>query len=295
MTYAAAISASGFIGGKTLIFTWINSLLYGLFSGLADILPISASAHKVLLLKFFGVRETPALMELLIHAAVFAALYYSAQSHMIRINRARALARIPKEKRKRPLDLRSLMDWSMMKTIAVPAILGLYLYQYTRSMGSNLILVALFLFVNGIVLYVPQYFPASNKDSRTLSRVEGLLMGLGGMASILPGISAMGAALSIGSVAGVEKKFALTMALMMNMVLNIGFIVYDVLGIMSAGLGALSFGILLRYIVTAAVAFGGTVAAIRIMGYMSEKHGYSVFGIYCWGLAMFTFVLNLIA
>lgn len=295
MTYAAAISASGFIGGKTLIFTWINSLLYGLFSGLADILPISAPAHKVLLLKFFGVRETPALMELLIHLAVFAALYYSTQSHRIRINRARALARIPKEKRKRPLDLRSLMDWSMMKTIAVPAIIGLYLYRYTRALSSNLILVALFLCVNGIVLYVPQYFPASNKDSRMLSRVEGLLMGLGGMASILPGISAMGAALSIGSVAGVEKKFALTMALVMNMVLNMGFIVYDVLAIMGGGLGTLSFGILMRYIVTAAVAFGGTVAAIRIMGYLSEKHGYSAFGIYCWGLAMFTFTLNLIA
>ena len=64
MTYAAAILASGFIGGKTLIFTWINSLLYGLLSGLADILPISAPAHKVMLLKFFGERETPALMVL---------------------------------------------------------------------------------------------------------------------------------------------------------------------------------------------------------------------------------------
>ena len=295
MPYAAAIWTSGFMGGKTLILTWIDSLLYGLFSGLTDILPISAPAHKVLLLKFFGVRQTPALMELLIHVAVFAALYYSTQSHMIRINRARALARVPKKKRKRPLDLRSLMDWRMMKTIAVPAILGLYLYQYTRSMGNKLLLIALFLFINGVILYVPQYFPASNKDSRTLSRIEGLLMGLGGMVSILPGISAVGAAVSIGSVAGVEKKFALKMALVMNMGLNIGFIVYDVLAIVNGGLGALSFGILLRYILTAAVAFGGTFAAIRIMGYMSEKHGYAAFGIYCWGLAMFTFVLNLIA
>ncbi len=278
-----------------MILTWINSLLYGLLSGLTDILPVSSGAHRALLLKFVGVRETSDLMELLIRMAVVIALYYSSQSHLIRINRARALARVPKRKRKRPLDVRSLMDWSMMKTIAIPALLGVYLYQYTLPLRSNLVLIAVFLFINGIVLYIPQFFPSSNKDSRTLSRVEALLMGLGGAASALPGISAVGAAVSIGSVCGVDKSFGLTMALMMNMAMNAGMAVYSVLGIWNNGFGTLSFGILICYIFTAAAAFGGTMLGIRVITYFSEKHGLSVFGIYCWGLALFTFILNLIA
>ena len=46
--------------------------------------------------------------------AVFAAIYYSSQAQMVRMQRARALARVPKRKRKRPLDVRSMMDWSML-------------------------------------------------------------------------------------------------------------------------------------------------------------------------------------
>ena len=133
---------------------WFESILYGLVSGLMDILPVSAQAHRVLLLKFFGVRGNADLVHLLIHFGVFAALYYSSQTHLIRMKRARSLARIPKKKRKRPLDTHSMMDWSLLKTMAIPAILGLFLYQRAAQINTNLILVAVFLFINGIILYL---------------------------------------------------------------------------------------------------------------------------------------------
>lgn len=274
---------------------WLHSILYGFLSGLADILPVSAQAHRVLLLKFTGVTGSMDLMNLLVHLAVFGGLYYSSQSHLVRMSRARALARVPKRKRKRPLDTRSLMDWSLLMTMLIPVILGLYLYQYVRTWQNNLLLVALFLFLNGVILYAPQFFPTSNKDSRTLSRVEGLLMGLGGTASVLPGVSALGAAVSVGSVCGVEKGFCLSMAMMMNMFLAAGMAVYDVLGMVHNGIGALSVMILLRYLLTAAAAFGGTMLGVRILRYVSEEYGYSLFGVYCWGVALFTFILNLMA
>lgn len=274
---------------------WFRSILYGLFSGLMDILPVSAQAHKVLLLKFFGVKGSSDLMELLIHLGIFAALYFSSQTQLIRMNRARALARIPKRKRKRPLDIRSMMDWSLLKTMVVPVILGMLLYQYTAPIRTNLILIALFLFLNGLILYIPQFLPTSNRDSRTLSRVEGLLMGLGGTASILPGISAVGTTMSIGSVCGVERSYSLNMTLLMNMFLTMGLIVYDVMGIAVNGLGTLSFGIIVRYILTMAASFVGTMLGIRVVKSVAANQGFSLFGVYCWGLALFTFILNLMA
>lgn len=274
---------------------WLHSILYGFVSGLTDILPVSAQAHRVLLQKFFGVKGNMDLLNLLIHLAVFAALYYSSQTHLIRINRARALARVPKRKRKRPLDTRSLMDWSLLKTMLLPVFLGLWLYRYTAAWQTNLLLIVLFLFLNGLILYIPQFLPSSNKDSRTLSRVEGLLMGLGGTASVMPGISAMGTALSVGSVCGVERGFCLSMALMMNMVLAGGMAVYDVIGIVNNGFDTLSVGILLRYLITAAAAFGGTILGVKVMRYFAQEHGFSLFGVYCWGMALFTFILNLMA
>lgn len=272
-----------------------ESCIFGLFSGLLDILPVSAQAHSLLLLKFFGVKASSDVMNLLIHAAVLSALYYSSQAQLVRMKRARALARVPKRKRKRPLDVRSMMDWSMLKTMLIPAVFGVYLRQFTAPMHSKLMLISLFLFLNGLLLYVPQFFPTSNRDSRTLSRIEGLLMGLGGTAAAIPGISAIGATTSVASVCGVDRTYGLNMALLMNMGIQAALLVYDVLGIAANGFGTMSVLILVRYLFSAAAAFGGAVLGIKLMRSLAAGHGFSAFGVYCWGLALFTFILNLIA
>ena len=222
-------------------------------------------------------------------------MYHSTRKHWIRMKRARALARIPQRKRKRPLDVRSMMDWSLLKTMLVPALIGVFLRRYTDGMHAKLWLIALFLFLNGVIVYAPQFFPTGNRDSRTLSRVEGLLMGFGGMISAVPGISALGAATAIGSVCGVERTYGLNMALMMNMGITAGLMFFDVLGIAANGFGVLSFGILIRYLLSAAAAGGGALLGIQCMRRLAGGRGFSVFGVYCWGLALFTFVLNLIA
>lgn len=275
--------------------SWLESSIYGLISGLLDILPVSAQAHSILLLKFFGVKVSSDVMNLLIHIAIFAALYYGSQKQLIRIQRARALARVPKRKRKRPLDVRSMMDWSMLKTMLVPAVLGVFLRQYTTALHSKLMLISIFLFLNGIILYLPQFFPSSNRDSRTLSRIEGLLMGLGGAAAAVPGISAVGATTSIASVCGVDRTYGLNMALLMNMGITIGLMIMDVAGIAANGLGAFSISVLIRYLLSAAAAFGGALLGIKLMRHLAAGQGFSIFGVYCWGLALFTFILNLIA
>lgn len=274
---------------------WMESVIYGFLSGLMDIVPLSAQAHRILLMKFFGISGGTDVMRLAVHIGVFGGLYYSCQSQIVRINRARALARVPKRRRKRPLDTRSLMDWSMLKTMLIPMVIGLFLYKYNTAMRDNLLLVAIFLLVNGIILYVPQFLPGSNRDSRTLTRLEGFLMGLGATASTLPGISAVGAAVSIGSVCGVERGFCLSMALMMNLALNLGLAIVDVFTLFTNGLGVISFGILIRYLATGLTAFGGCLLGIKIMRILSGNHGYSGFAFYCVGLSLFTFVLNLMA
>ena len=274
---------------------WFQGIIYGFVSGLMDILPVSAQAHRVLLLKLFGTRGSSDLLHLMLHFALVCALYFSCSGHVVRMSRARQLSRIPKRKRKRPLDVKSLMDLSMMKTMLVPVVLGMLLYPYTRKLHSGLLVSALFLFLNGVILYVPQFFPTGNRDSRNLSRVEGLLIGLGGMASVLPGISAMGAATSIGSVCGVDRSYNLDMALLMNMFVNVGFLIHEALDIAAGGLGTLTFMIILQYLVYAVSAFAAALLGVRLMRRMADNGGYSMIGLYCFGMALFMFFLNLIA
>lgn len=274
---------------------WIQSGLYGFVAGLAEILPISARAHELLLLKFLGIQTNLDLLNLMCHLGVIAGLYFCSQSQIVRMNRARALARVPKRRRKRPLDTKSLMDWSMLKTMLLPAIAGLLLYRYTRPLEKKPALLAVFLLLNGLILYIPQFFPSSNRDSRNLTRVEGALMGLGGTAAVLPGVSAIGASMSIGSICGVERSYGLTMAMLMDMGLMMGFVVYDVLGLFSGGLDGLTFVMVVQCLLGAGAAFGGTLLGVKALRFLAQEHGYGLFGLYSFGLALFTFVLNLMA
>ena len=187
------------------------------------------------------------------------------------------------------------MDFSLLRTMLIPVILGFFLNRYTEPLKEKLIWIAALLFLNGIILYIPQFFSTGNRDSRMLSRVEGLLVGLGGALGILPGISAVGSALSVASICGVERSYGLNMALMMNMFIQVGLIVLDVLGLMSVGAGTLSFLILVRYLMTAAVAFGAALLGVKLMRLLAANNGYTLPAIYCWGVAMFTFILNLMA
>lgn len=274
---------------------WVQNLLYGFLAGLAEVLPISARAHELLLLKVLGVQANVGLLNFMCHLGAIAGLYGCCRGQIIRMNRARALARVPKRRRRRPLDTRSLMDWSMLKTMLLPAILGLLLYRYTQALEKKSALLAVLLLLNGVILYIPQFLPTSNRDSRNLSRVEGLLMGLGGTAAVLPGVSAIGASFSIGSICGVERNYGLTMAMLMDMGLLMGFVVYDVLGLVSGGLEGLRFGLVVQSLLGGGAAFGGAMLGGKVLRFLVQDHGLSLFGLYSFGLALFTFVLNLIA
>ncbi len=276
-------------------FNAIEQVVYGFLTGLTEILPVSARAHSTLMLKVLGADNVSNLSVLLIHIAITAALYSSSQAQIVKMTRARRMSRIPKKRRKRPLDLQSLMDSRFLITMVLPVILTLLFYNRISGINFSLLAIAALLFLNGIILYIPQFLPGSNKDARTLSRVEGILMGLGGSLSVFPGLSGIGTAVSVGSVCGVEHGYALNMSLLLHMAYMIGMIVFDVITLISRGFGTLSFQLILIYILSAATAFIGTMLAVRIMRILSSGRGYHAFAYYCWGISLFAFILNLMA
>ncbi len=276
-------------------FGWVESLLYGLTMGFTEILPVSSQAHSRILLKFMGRGEASALLNLFVHLGILAALLLFCQPQILKMMRAQKMARIPKKKRKRPLDTKSLMDLRLCQTMLVPVVLALLLWSSLNGVASNNIIMATLLFVNGLILYIPQFLPSSNKDSRSLSRVEGLLMGLGGALFAIPGLSGVGAALSVASVTGVERKFGLTMVMLMNMGILAGRIFMDVLDLLSLGLSGLSVTMILCCLLAAVLSFAAAFLAVRALRYLSEDRGYGIFAYYSWGLALFTFILTLMA
>ena len=276
-------------------FNWYESLIMGIVTGITEILPVSSEAHNQIVLKMLGKTQNPHIMQLLIHIAILVALILSCHPHILKMIRAKKLARVPKRKRKRPLDVRSLMDLSLLVTMLLPAVLVMFFYTKIRSFTFNTVIVATFLFLNGLILYIPQFLPSSNKDCRSLSRVEGVLMGLGGALFVLPGFSGVGAALSAASVCGVDRKYAINMVLLMQIGVMAGRIILDIVGMFTATTVYITGMLVFFSILAAAVAFVAAWFSIKFMRSLAQEKGYGGFSCYCWGLALLTFILTLIA
>ncbi len=271
----------------------LESIVFGLFSGLSDVLPVSSQAHKAIILKIFGEHAENPLLRLFIHIAILAALYYCCSPHITRIIRQLRLSKIPKRRRKRPLDVQTLMEFRLVRTMIIPVLVSLLIYNRTSPWGTKLNLTALFLLLNGVILYLPNLLPTGNKDARSMSGLEGLLVGLGASFSVLPGVSSVAGAMSVASVCGAERGFALSMTYLMQMVLTIGLIAFDFAAVIAAGVGGLGAVTLLGYVLAAVAAFGGTYIGIRAMRILAVNIGYTIFAYYSFGAALLSFMLYL--
>ena len=271
----------------------LRTLFYSFVMGITEILPVSSQAHQMLISALKGGTSEPALLRFLIHIGIGIALYLNCQNHILRISRAQRLSRIAKRKRTRPLDNNSLMDLRILQTTLIPIALGFINFQRLQSLVPTLNVLSGVLLINGLILYLPQYLPGSNKTSLSISPFDSLLMGIGAVASLIPGISCIGIVLSIALIRGVEKLYALNIALLMNIGMTVGWLIWDLIAMIQGGMGVTSFLGVLYAILGGATACGATLLAIWVMKKFAASKGFGVFAFYAWGTAMFLFILFL--
>lgn len=281
--------------GLVLELSFLQNLILGFLSGIAEVLPVSAQAHRLVLLRMLGAEGDSAILRFMIHIGTIGALYFYNKAGISHMMRARRLARVPKSRRKRPLDTEALMDFSLLRTATIPVILVFCFYNRIAGISVKLVWIALLLLINGIILYVPQYLPGSNKRSGALSRIDSLCFGFGSALGILPGISSIGGAVSIGSVRGMDLNKALSFAMLLNIPVNIGFALFDLVALVNGGAGSLAFSTLIFSLFAGVSAFVGILLGIYLLRKILSLVGYCVFGFYSWGAALLTFLFYLAA
>lgn len=269
-----------------------KTMLYGFVSGLAEFLPISSRAHESILLRLLGDGATNAFADLFVHMGTLACLIVLMRAPIARIRRERRLQRTPKRRRRREPDMLVLLDGALVRTAAVPILIGAVLHLALRSRTANLPVIAVFLLLNGIVLYLPSRLPSGNKDARAMTRLDAVLIGACGALSVCTGISRMAMTTSVSLIRGADRQKALHWSLLLSIPALAALCVTDL--VRAVSLTEFSAAMLLAGILGAAAAFAGAYIAVTFMRFMAYGPGFSGFAYYCWGAALFTFVLYMI-
>ena len=269
---------------------WLESLIYGLVSGIAEFLPISSQAHQKLLLHFFGEAHPDPVRNLLVHIALIISVYTGCRSLIDQIRREQRQqirsVRIRKS--------RFLMDARLVKNAAIPMIVGIFILSNIFNTELSLLGTAGFLFLNGLVLFSSDRMMQGNKDVRSMTYWDSLLMGVSAALSVFPGVSRVACSTTASISRGAQRQNALNWALLLSIPALIALGCMDVLKIFSGGYGNISFwGNFLGYILSASSAYIGGVYSIKLITFFAVNVGFSGFSYYCWGASLFSFLMYL--
>lgn len=270
---------------------WFEGLIYGLVSGLTEFLPISSHAHQRLLMQMFGVEQRDPVRDLFVHLAILLAVFSGCKTmieHLLRNRNQRIHNRSGQVR-----TARILMDERFVKNAAVPMIVGMLIFSYVFETDANLLSSAAFLFINGIILFVSGRMLQGNKDVRSMTYLDSLLIGCFTSLSAFTGISRVGCVTSAAIARGADRQNSLNWAFLLSIPALILLSGMDLLKIFSGGAGISFWGSFFTYLFSAAGAYIAGNYSLRFMRFLTVRIGFSGFSYYCWGTSLFSFLLYL--
>ena len=185
--------------------SWFEAIVLGLVQGLTEFLPISSSAHILIVSRLFGWGDP---------GAAFTAVSQIGTEIAVLIYFRRDIARIistwfrslTDKQLRGSIDAR--MGWYVIVGTIPISVLGLTFAAAIETSARNLWLVATVLIVFGIVLGLADRFGRKVKELDSLNVRDGVLFGFGQALALIPGVSRSGATISTGLALGYSRYAA---------------------------------------------------------------------------------------
>lgn len=272
----------------------MRSIMYGFISGLAEFLPISAPAHQAVMRLMFGMNTRNSFQELLVHIGFLFSIIVGCREVLVRLRREQANYSASRRRKIRTKDAKSFYDLRLLKTASIPLFVGLFLTFATDKMGNNLLIIMGFLLLNAVIILLSDHTSHGNRDSRTMTALDGIVMGLLGILSVFPGISRTGVISAYATARGADSQNACNWAFLLGIPAIVFSACFNVIGIVTYGFGVTSVAAFIGYLLSGAAAFCGGYIGIAIFRTVLSHSGFTRFAYYSIGAALFTFILYLI-
>ena len=272
----------------------LSSFLFGIVSGVAEFLPISAHAHQSLFLSVTGLPlDGLYFMRLFAHIGALFAVLSAVKPQLDRFRREKKWMAMPAKRRRRQPNRGALLEYQFFRIAMLFLLISFLPLFLVDVMNFPLWGICISLVINGIFLYIPQFVPGANKEVASLSIADNCLFGLFSMLGRLPGISGFGAAASILKTRGSTWKYAVEISLLLCVPAMIASAIMDIYLIVSHGVPS-TVPYLLLGLICGIGTFVSGYFSIHGIRFLAVKTGISGFSYYCWGIALFTYLIYLV-
>jgi undecaprenyl-diphosphatase len=245
----------------------IQATIIGIVQGLTEFLPISSSAHLIVLPPLLGWTDpflNSAEFDVMLHMGTLLALVAYFWRDLIRLIAAGWAALRDRSFGDDP-DRR--LAWLLVVTIIPAGVLGVlgesFFDTYFRE---RLILVPAVMAIGALVLLAAERFGRPRRDLDQVNLADAVTIGVAQAFALFPGISRSGITIAAGLFRGLKRDSAARFAFLIGIPVIAGAGIWKLREVVSAPSGSIEWGPLVVGFVAAAIS--GFIAIWWILGYL---------------------------
>lgn len=273
-----------------------EAILYGLFGGVSELLPISFTGHYALARSAFNMAPLNEgggyYIRLAICIGVILAINIAFRPESRTLGReVLIITGIKKRRRKERYDRLRVRSIVLGLFALLPMLLSL-IFATLVDHFSGLVYVALLFILNGLILFLCFRTREGGRDERRVLLSDMLWIGVGRAFWVLPGLSSLGISLSVGRLRGLKNEYNVRLAYMLTLAFEFAAFFYHL--IRAFLYGSFTFAILLPMLLTVAFAAAAGYFAIQYFRYLMQRNKLNLFAYYSWEAAAIVLILALI-
>lgn len=267
----------------------LQALILGLVQGITEFLPVSSSAHLVLLPFLLGWKleaNQAFVFDVLVQLGTLLAVLVYFWKDLVAIFKAVIVG----IKHKAPFEeAESRLGWYLVLATIPAGLVGLLLKKVVEKAFSSPLATGGFLVLTALLLVAAELWARRERELDTMKPLDALVIGLFQAASIFPGLSRSGTTISGGMFRGFKREGAARFSFLMSIpvMLAAGLMAIMDLRAMS-GLAQFLPALLLGFVVSAVVGY----LCIRWLLQYVKKNSFYPFAIYCTVLGLVVIVVS---
>ena len=256
----------------------LSALILGIVQGITEWLPVSSSAHLVIMQHFLGIGdENPVLFDAVLHLGTLAAVLLATWRYVLDVLKASLGALRGGFTDNLRKDANAMAGWGAVLATIPIVIAGLLFQDAVESAFTSLWVVALTLPITGIILFSVR----GRSGNEGLTMKKAALIGLAQTFALIPGISRSGTTISAGIHSGLDRESATRFSFLMAILAIGGAGALQIYKAMnspeSVDMMIMAVGFLSSFI----VGYLAVKALLKIV--VTDRFHY--FAYYCWALS----------
>jgi undecaprenyl-diphosphatase len=274
----------------------IQGIILGIVQGATEFIPVSSSAHLVLVPWVLRWPSPGLLFDTLLHWGTLAAVLAYFWRDWLAIIKGffRSLGQVGPWNSApggRLADPNSRLAWAIILGTIPAVVVGFLFKDYVESLFNSPTAVGVFLIMTGVILAVSERFGRRIRALDRLVIADSLAIGLAQAAAIAPGISRSGATIAAGLGRGLTREAAARFSFLLGTPAILGAGILQSVDVLRASEAATSWPAALAGVITAAVV--GYLCIKFLLVYLQRGSLY-VFAAYCALLGLAVVILSLI-